>query len=141
MDAAFFQKPIVMAVLIFLSIYLVFFLIRVLADMVIVGVALMSAVVVYNMPAFYVEYRNFLQSIIPFNKIGLKLAEQGDGASYLIIAVCLLLAAVLVCLPFLPFSATYRQILGVERMNKSDETKIRQWIAEEMDQNLSLIHI
>lgn len=135
MDAAFFQKPIVMAVLIFLSIYLVFFLIRVLADMVIVGVALMSAVVVYNMPAFYVEYRNFLQSLIPFNKIGLKLAEQGDGASYLIIAVCLLLAAVLACLPFLPFSATYRQILGVERMNKSDETKIRQWIAEEMDQN------
>ena len=135
MDAAFFQKPIVMAVLIFLSIYLVFFLIRVLADMVIVGVALLSAVMLYNMPAFYQEYRNFLQSLIPFNKIGLKLAEQADGASYLIIAVCVLLAAVLVCLPFLPFSATYRQILGVERMNKSDETKIRQWIAEEMDQN------
>jgi hypothetical protein len=133
MDTTLFQKPAIMAILVFLSIYLVFFLIRILADMFIVGIAFTSAVVIYNMPAFYSEYRNLLQTLLPFNKIGLKLSEQPDGMSFLIIAVCIVLGAVILCLPFLPFSATYRQILGIERLGKSDEAQIRQWVTEEIE--------
>jgi hypothetical protein len=56
-------------------------------------------------------------------------------ATFYVIASLIIAGAVLVCLPFLPFSATYRLMLGVEKPLFSEENKIRGWIREEIDRN------
>jgi hypothetical protein len=45
----------------------------------------------------------------------------------------IVIVAVFLCIPFLPFSDTYRKILGIEKPVSTEEARIRRWILEEID--------
>jgi len=128
------DSPWVVALGVFVAIYVTFLLIRLLADMYIVGVALASAVLAFNIYAYYPDFKMELEQLKFLNTLGIELSAQPDGWSVLVIAILITLMAVLLCIPVLPFSATYRQILGVERLNRAEETKIRNWVREELEQ-------
>lgn len=130
------DSPLVVAVVVFLSIYLIFFLIRVLADMFLVGIALTSAVLAYNIERFYSDILP-LQDVaffkVALDIFGVALEKEPTAAAIYTIAFFIILFAVIASLPFLPFSATYRQMLGVEKPLSTEETKIKQWVNEEIE--------
>jgi hypothetical protein len=129
------NSPIVVAILVFLSIYLIFLLIRLFADMFIVGIALASGVLAYQIKGHYPEFVSLLQDSPIVNLVGANLPAQSTSWSIFLIASIITLGAVLLCLPFLPFSATYRFMLGIEKPLFSEEAKIRGWIREELEHN------
>lgn len=122
------------AILVLLGIYLIFFLIRLLADMVIVGIALTAAAFSYNIEKFYPHIRPILEDSSLVNLFNITLPQGNpDGGTIFFIAVVILVSAVLLCLPFLPFSATYRQMLGVEKPSEFQEAKLKKWITQEVE--------
>lgn len=128
--------PIVVASVVFVGVFLMFLLIRFFADMYIVAVALVAAGAAYFIPTgeYYKEFRKILTDDFKIlNLIGVSLPEQPDLISIYIIAVLIMLFAVLFCLPALPFSATYRQILGANQLPASEELKIKHWIGEAIE--------
>jgi hypothetical protein len=127
------NSPIVVAILVFLSIYLIFLLIRLFADMFIVGIALASSVLAYFIKGDYPKFVSFLQDSPIINLVGGNLPPQPTSGSIFLIASIITIGAVLLCLPFLPFSATYRFMLGIEKPLFSEEAKIRGWIREELE--------
>jgi hypothetical protein len=129
------SSPIVVAIFVFLSIYLIFLLIRLLSDLVIVGVALASAVLAYHIKGHYSDFLPILRELPFLDVLGINFPDQPEVATIYVIASLIIAGAVLVCLPFLPFSATYRIMLGVEKPLFSEETKVRGWIREEIDRN------
>lgn len=137
MDSSnFLTSPIALAIFVFLGIYLLFFLIRVLADMVIFGVALGCAVAAYSIQGFelYDSFREVLVNDLKVtSRFGLALAEQPDTVSIIIMVALIALAGLIICLPFLPFSETYRKILGVERLSRVEQAKIQAWIRNEIE--------
>lgn len=128
----FLSAPIVTALLVFVGIYILFVLIRLVADMFIVAVALFSAVAAYNIQGFYPDYLDGLEKLGILSILGLKFPPEPEAWSVLTIAGMIVLFGTLICLPALPFSATYRQILGVERLTQAEEAKIKGWIEAEM---------
>lgn len=137
MDSSnFFTSPIVLAILVFLGTYLLFFLIRVLADMAIFGIVLGCSVAVYSIQGFdlYSDFRTFLMTDLKItSKLGLAFSEQPDAISLIMMAALIGVAGLIVCLPFLPFSETYRKILGVERLSRVEQAKIQAWIRSEIE--------
>lgn len=129
------DSPIVVAILVFLSIYFVFLLIRLLSDMIIVGIALSSAILAYNIKGHYSEFLPVLQESPFLTLFGVNLPTQPDTSAIYLIAIFIILIAILFCLPFLPFSATYRYMLGVEKPLFSEQAKVRGWILEELERN------
>jgi hypothetical protein len=65
--------------------------------------------------------------------IGVHLPEKPTGWSVFFMSSLITVGGVLVCIPFLPFSATYRQLLGAERLNTTEEDRIKLWISEEVE--------
>lgn len=129
------DSPIVVAFIVFLSIFFMFLLMRLFADMYIVAVALVAAGTAYLIPGDYKEFHKFFMEDMPaFNVIGVELSPQADLLSIYLIALLIMLFAVLLCLPALPFSATYRQILGANSLSRSEESKIKRWIGESIEQ-------
>lgn len=127
------DNPIVVAIVVFVALYVLFFLVRVLADMYLVGVALVCAVAAYHIPSYYGEFVEGLNTLNLIEPLGVKLPETADTAGIWIIAVYLVVFGLLACLPALPFSATYRYMLGVDRLTQHEERKIRHWINEEFE--------
>ncbi|OQW93415.1 MAG: hypothetical protein BWK79_11275 [Beggiatoa sp. IS2] len=134
-------QSLIIAIIAFLSIYLMFLLIRIFADMFIVGIALVGALAAYSIRGFdlYSSFRQGLEGFESLKKlldfVGLGIPEQPDILGISIMVVIIVMGCLLVCLPFLPFSATYRQILGVEKLTRKEETRVRQWINEEIERN------
>lgn len=128
------DSPIVVAILVFFSIYAVFLLIRLFADFFLVGIALGSAVLAYNIKYFYPEFLMVLDEVKILNLLGITLPrEHPDGGAIFVIASLIIIVAVLLSIPFLPFSATYRQLLGIENpVFARKEEKVRAWIHEEI---------
>jgi len=131
-------SSILVAVLVFLSIYLMFFLISVFSDMYIVGIALTSAGLAYSIRGFeiYPYLLDFLEytGITHFlSSLGLNLSTQADNWSVFLVSAIIVMMAVFFCIPFLPFSDTYRKILGVEKPVSTEEARIRHWILEEVE--------
>lgn len=122
------------SVLVLLSIYLIFFLIRLLADMFIVGIALAAAVLSYNIEKFYPHIVPILEDspLVNWFNVALPKGNPELGTIFFIAALITLLAVIL-CLPFLPFSATYRQMLGVEKPTEVQEARIKRWVYEEVN--------
>jgi len=120
------DSPIVVAILVFLSIYFVFLLI---------GIALSSAILAYNIKGHYSEFLPVLQESPFLTLFGVNLPTQPDTSAIYLIAIFIILIAILFCLPFLPFSATYRYMLGVEKPLFSEQAKVRGWILEELERN------
>lgn len=134
-------QSLIIAVAAFFSIYLMFVLIRVFADMFIVGIALVGALAAYSIQGFnlYSNFREGLESFEGLKKlldfVGLSIPEQPEIAGIIIMVSIIVMVCLLACLPFLPFSATYRQILGVEKLTRKEEIRVRQWINEEIERN------
>ena len=121
------------SVLVLFGIYLIFFLIRLLADMFIVGIALSAAILSYNIEKFYPYILPILDDspLVSWFNIALPKGNPESGTIFFI-AVLITLLAVILCLPFLPFSETYRQMLGVEKPTEFQEAKVKQWVHEEV---------
>ncbi|EIJ43528.1 hypothetical protein BegalDRAFT_2687 [Beggiatoa alba B18LD] len=130
------DEPIVVALLVIVSIYFFFLFIRLFADIYMAGVAIVCAVIAFNIPAFYPEASGLLQDIGILKILHLSLPEQPDTTAIYTIAGLIVLCGVLICLPVLPFSATYRWMLGVERISRKEEAKIRYWIQEEIERTM-----
>lgn len=129
------DSPIVVALIVFFSIFFMFLLMRLFADMYIVAVALVAGGTAYFIPGEYKEfYKVFMEDMPRLNVIGVELSPQADLLSIYFIALLIMLFAVLLCLPALPFSATYRQILGANSLSHSEELKIKRWIGESIEQ-------
>ncbi len=131
-------SSVLVAVLVFLSIYLMFFLISVFSDMYIVGIALTSAGLAYSIRGFEIypylfEFLEYTGMVSLLNSLGLNLSAQADDWSVFLISTMIVISAVLLCIPFLPFSDTYRKILGVEKPVSTEEARIRRWILEEVE--------
>lgn|GEM_PF-1087855 len=135
METIFGLSPtLVAAIAIFIGIYIVFFLIRIFADMVIVGFALTAAIATFYIDEFYDQYLALLGDAPILKMMGLVLPPQPETWAVFSIAGLLLVLAVLACIPFLPFSETYRFILGIEKVSmEKNEAKVRQWMAEEIE--------
>ena len=130
------ESPIVVAILVFLSIYLAFLLIRLFADFFLVGIALGSATLAYNIQGFYPEFLMVLQESNILNILGLTLPQQSTPEAIFTIASLIVVVAILVCIPILPFSATYRLLLGVDNPAFArKESKVRGWIVEEIQRD------
>lgn len=136
------DSPFIVAILVFLGIYLVFFLIRLFADFILVGIALISAIFAY----YFLHYPDVYHTVIElskelpilsmlFQKLGLpEQLELLDQKTIIIIGSMITALAVLISIPFLPFSATYRFLLGVENpVFQRKEAKVRGWIVEEIE--------
>jgi len=128
-------QPFLTAFAVFAGVYMFFFLIRVFADMYLVGIALACAFAAFSIEGFnfYPEYREVLTELGMLNYLGLSLPPQPDTGAVLVICFFIVVAGVALCLPVLPFSATYRYMLGVERLTSEEETKIRRWVQEEIE--------
>ncbi len=128
------ESPIIVAILVFASIYAAFLLIRLFADFFLVGIALCSAVLAYNIHSYYPDFLMILQESSLLNLLGLTLPDQPNSWAIFIIASLIVAGAVLISIPILPFSATYRFMLGVDNPAfAKKESKVRGWITEEVD--------
>jgi hypothetical protein len=133
------DSPIFVAISVFLLIYLAFFLIRLFADFILVGIALFSAGFIYYFLSDAEVYKTVVmlsKETQIFNLLFQGLPEQleeVDQNAKIVLATLISLAAVLVSIPFLPFSATYRFMFGVENpVFQRKESKVRGWIIEEI---------
>jgi len=128
------ESPILVAILVFVSIYAAFLLIRLFADFFLVGIALVSAVLAYNIHSYYPDFVMILQESSLLNVLELTLPDQPNSWAIFIIASLIVVGAVLISIPILPFSATYRHMLGVDNPAfAKKESKVRGWIAEEVE--------
>ena len=128
------ESPIIVAILVFVSIYLIWFLIRLLADFVLVGIAIVSAILTYHIEPFYPEFLMVLTESNILSLLGLTLPEQPDKWAIFTIAILITIVAVLISIPFLPFSHTYRLMFGIENpaVFRRKEASVRGWIIEEI---------
>lgn len=127
------DSPTVVAILVFLSIYLIWFLIRLFADLFLVGIALVSAALAYNIESYYEQFLMVLQESNLLNLLSITLPEQANNLAVFKIACLITGTAVLISIPILPFSATYRHLLGIENpLFARKEAKVRGWIIEEI---------
>jgi len=121
---------IIVAILVFLSIYLVWYSIRFLADFFLVGIALGGAVLAYHIPDWYPIFQIIWEESRFLSIFGPLSPNQPDIAATFFIALLIIAGAVLLSIPFLPFSATYRFMLGVD--GPVFRNKVRAWIIEEV---------
>jgi hypothetical protein len=126
------DSPWVFAVVVFFAIYLLFFIISLLADLYIVGVALIAAIFAYNIPKLYPTIQSTFSELKLLNNIGLQLPEQATTQAYYMVIAVVVVVSVFVCIPVLPFSATYRQMLGANRLSKHEEGCVKQLVHEEI---------
>ncbi len=127
------DSPWALAIGVFLLIYILFFFISLLADMFIVGIALGCAVLAYHIPSLYPDIAQLAGEWSLLKQLGLALPAQATASAHMTLAVLLALVGTVACIPFLPFSATYRQMLGANKISKGDELYMRRLVEEEWD--------
>jgi len=127
------DSPWVLAIGVFILIYLMFFFISLLADMFILFIALGCAILAFNIPELYPDIVELLQQVELPQQVGFILPPEPTLTSQLTLALLVVFFGTLACIPFLPFSATYRQMLGANKIGKSDELYIRRLVGEEWD--------
>jgi len=132
-------SPIVVAILVFLGIYFTFFVIRLFADFILVGIALLCAVFTYfflHDPEIYRTIVELSKELPMFSTLAQALPdelEQLEKSAIIVIATSMGAFAVLLSIPFLPFSAAYRFMFGIENpVFQRKESKVRGWIIEEI---------
>ncbi|TGO02799.1 hypothetical protein PN36_18880 [Candidatus Thiomargarita nelsonii] len=118
------------AIFVFLGIYFVWYSIRFFADFCLVGIALGGAVLAYRIPDWYPIFHMIWKESSFLSIFGPLSPNQPDIAATFFIALLIIAGAVLLSIPFLPFSATYRFMLGVD--GPVFRNKVRAWIIEEV---------
>ncbi len=121
---------IIVALFVFLGIYFVWYSIRFFADFCLVGIALGGAVLAYRIPDWYPIFQMIWEESSFLNIFGPLSPNQPDIAATFFIALLIIAGALVLSIPFLPFSATYRFMLGVE--GPLFRNKVRAWIIEEV---------
>jgi len=124
------ESSIIVAILVFLSIYLVWYSIRFFADFCLVGIALGGAVSAYHIPDWYPIFQMLWEESRFLSIFGPLPPNEPDIAATFFVALLIIVGAVLLSIPFLPFSATYRFMLGVD--GPVFRNKVRAWIIEEV---------
>jgi hypothetical protein len=130
------DSPIIIALAVFLGIFLMFFIISLLSDLLIVGIVLSSAVLAYFIPEIYQAsyFQGFLHNQLSFlQSFGISFPAELDAATYYLIGALIVFAGTLICIPVLPFSAVYRQMLGANKISGRDEHKVRAIVVEELE--------
>ncbi|MDM8565584.1 hypothetical protein QUF74_08020 [Candidatus Halobeggiatoa sp. HSG11] len=125
------DSPIVIAGLVFIGIYLAWFIIRLFADFILIGIACTSALFAYNVQSFYPE---ILMILAELNLLEIfSLPEEPNELAIFKIAGLIIACAVIISIPILPFSSTYRMMFGVEiPMLYCRKGKIKDFIAAEI---------
>ncbi|MDM8567968.1 procyclic acidic repetitive family protein [Thiotrichales bacterium HSG1] len=125
------DSPIIIASIVFISIYLVWFVIRLFADLVLVGIACLSALLAYNIQSFYPE---ILMILTELNLLDIfALPEEPNELAIFKIVGLIIACAVFISIPILPFSSTYRMMFGVEiPIIYCRKTKLQKFIKEEI---------
>ncbi len=118
---------------VFIGIFVMFFIISLLSDLVIVAIAIGSAMIAYNIPSFYPEFQKLFSDIRILEQLGLSLPNEPDAQAIYLIGAVIVFAAALLCIPVLPFSATYRQMLGANKISRHDEEYIKRIVHEELE--------
>lgn len=127
------DSPWVLAIGVFFMIFLMFFFISLLADIVILGVALGCAVLAYNIPALYPDVTELLAGWDILRQLGVALPKEPTPAGYLTLGGMIVVLGTLACIPFLPFSGTYRQMLGANKIGRGDELYVKRLVGEEWE--------
>ncbi len=130
------DAPWILALIAFFGIFLMFVIISLLADLLIIGAALGCAAAAYFMPSWYPLFFEFIQDTQLPVYLGLKAPLEGGGLEqmtlYTMVGLLVFLGT-LICIPALPFSATYRQVLGANKIGKRDEVFVRALVRSELD--------
>ena len=126
------DSPWVFAIVVFFAIYLLFFIISLLADIYIVAVALLMSIFAFNIPRLYPTLQSTLNEFGFLDKLGLRLAIEPTSYDYYTLIAIAVIFAVFICIPVLPFSATYRQMLGANRLSKHEEECVKGLVREEI---------
>lgn len=128
------DSPFVVALLVFFGIFFMFLVISLLSDLVIVGIALGCAVVAYYIPSLYPEFYELLSANLHgLQQFGITLPQQLDTQTHYLLAGLVVLIGTVACIPVLPFSATYRQMLGANKLSSQDDVHVKRLVAEELE--------
>jgi len=127
------DTPVVIALIVFFGIFLMFFIVSLLSDSWIFLVSLGSAAAAYFMRDWYPMVFDVIKTSPVVQQLHLMPPDKLDGTTIFIITGVLVVIATILCIPALPFSATYRQMLGANKLTRRDETFIRGLIKTELD--------
>ena len=127
------DTPVVIALIVFFGIFLMFFIVSLLSDLWIFLVSLGSAAAAYFMRDWYPMVFDVIKTSPVVQQLHLMPPDKLDSTTIFIIAGVLVIIATILCIPALPFSATYRQMLGANKLTRRDETFIRGLIKTELD--------
>jgi len=126
------DNPFVIALLVFFGVFIMFFVISLLSDLLIVMLTLGSAFLAYFIPDWYPVFYEQVVNTPVANFLGLVEPAQLDAATTYVMGGLVVLTAALLSVPVLPFSATYRQILGANRIGRQDEAYILSLVQTEL---------
>lgn len=127
------DTPVVIALIVFFGIFLMFFIVSLLSDLWIFLVSLGSAAAMYFIRDWYPMVFNAIKNSPLAQQLHLMPPEQLDSTTIFVVAGILVVIATILCIPALPFSATYRQMLGANKLTRRDETYIRGVVKTELD--------
>jgi hypothetical protein len=127
------DTPVVIALIVFFGIFLMFFIVSLLSDLWIFLVSLGSAAAAYFMRDWYPMVFDVIKTSPVVQQLHLMPPDKLDSTTIFIVAGFLVVIATILCIPALPFSATYRQMLGANKLTRRDETFIRGLIKTELD--------
>ncbi len=127
------DSPVVIALMVFFGIFLMFFIVSLLSDLWIFLVSLGSAAAAYFMRDWYPMVFDVIKTSPVVQQLHLMPPDKLDSTTMFIVAGVLVVIATILCIPALPFSATYRQMLGANKLTRRDETFIRGLIKTELD--------
>jgi hypothetical protein len=125
--------PIIIAIISFIAVFLIFFIISLLSDIVIIGIVLASAVFTYFIPDLYPNIQEFATDMAWLKSIGVDLTQELNNKTHYILASLIVLASALFCIPILPFSATYRQMLGANKISGQDKKEVASLVDDKID--------
>lgn len=130
------ESPIVVALFVFFGIILLFFVISLFSDLLIFAIILGSSILAYLVPEIY-QAENFQQVLhenLSFLDIfGVTFPAELDIGTHYLLAFLIMLGGTLLCVPVLPFSALFRQMLGANKISGRDEILVKRIIAEELE--------
>jgi|WetSurMetagenome_2_1015567.scaffolds.fasta_scaffold03977_16 hypothetical protein len=127
------DTPVVIALIVFFGIFLMFFIVSLLSDLWIFLVSLGSATAAYFIRDWYPMFFEVIKTSPVVQHLHLMSPDKLDSTTIFVMVGLLIVVATILCIPALPFSATYRQMLGANRLTRRDETFIRGLIKVELD--------